>query len=182
MTRSASAPDFAKTTTNKTDPQSNVASPNHLALVNKIKDLFPKYATKALSTWLRISIETARHRMKASREFNLDEVVELLHDAHGFKILKALMERAERKPRWWLVCEPLMELADIEVMAAEARRRTRNVIHKREQVIDALETEIRRTQTLAIHDQEHASAHADALRSLRPSFVAAGGVVAPRRR
>ncbi len=155
------------------DPSANKMGPNHYALVNKIKDLFPRDTVKCLAAWLKISTETARHRIKGSREFSLDDVTELLRAEQGFEILKALMSRAERKPQWWLACEPLMDLADAEILVAEARRRKDAVIKKRTGVIDALETEIRRAQTLAIHGQEQAGVHADALRSM-------GRMVAPR--
>jgi len=156
---------FAKLGTDKTGPHADKAGPNHRDVVNKIRDLFPRDATKALAAWLKVSVDTARHRIKGEREFNLDEIVKLLRDEHGFEILSALMEHAERKPRWWLVCEPLMELADAERMVAEAQRRTRAAIRNREGVTDALETEIRRAQALAIHGSPQAGVHADALRA-----------------
>jgi hypothetical protein len=166
---------FAKSGTDKTGPHANKTGPNHRVIVNKIRDLFPKDTVKALAAWLKVSVDTARHRIKGEREFNLDEIIKLLRDEHGFEILSALMSRAERKPRWWLVCEPLMELADAERLVAEAQRRTRAAIRNREGITDALETEIRRAQTLAIHGEAQAGVHADALR-------AQARVVAPKRR
>ena len=156
----------AKAEINKTAPSSRRNGPNHFAVVNKIKGLFPKDTVKCLATWLNVSIETARHRIKGNREFNLDEIVDLLHAEHGFEILSALMSRAERPPRWWRVCMPLMDLADAERMVAVVRKKTQDAILSREETIDALETEIRRAQALAIHGEEQARIHADALRSL----------------
>lgn len=168
------ADDFAKVRSDKTAPSAAKMAPNHLALVNKIKELFPRDTVKALAAWLKVHVDTARHRIKGNREFSLDEIVTLLHDQHGYQILKALMERAERKPRWWTLCEPLMELADLELMTAEARRRTRNIVHKREQVIDALETEIRRAQARAVQDAEHAGPHLEALAAMVRMVAAKG--------
>lgn len=166
---------FAKSGTDKTGQHSYKTGQHQRDVVNKIRDLFPRDTAKALAAWLKVSVDTARHRIKGEREFNLDEIATLLRDEHGFEILSALMERAERKPRWWQVCEPLMELADAERLVAEAQRRTRAAIRNREGVIDALETEIRRAQALAIHGEAQAGVHADALR-------AQARVVAPKRK
>lgn len=171
---STSVPDFAKVGTNKTAPAARRSGPNHFAVVSKIRDLFPKDTVKALATWLSTTVETARHRIKGNREFNLDEIVTLLHSEHGFEILSALMSRVKRPPRWWRVCMPLMDLADAERMVAVVRKRTQAAILNREETIDALETEIRRAQALAIHDEEHARVRVDALRSM-------ARVVAPKR-
>lgn len=175
MANTMSGSVFATSPTDKTAPSRAGMAPNQFALVNKIRELFPRDTVKALAAWLKVSTDTARHRIKGDREFSLDEVSALLQSEHGYKILEALMTQAKRKPRWWLVCEPLMELADLEVMATEARKRARNVMHKREEVIDALEAEIRRAQALAIHGQAQAGVHADAL-------LAQARVVAPKRR
>lgn len=165
---------FATSPPNKTAPLARRSGPNHFAVVSKIRDLFPKDTVKALATWLSTTVETARHRIKGNREFNLDEIVTLLHSEHGFEILCALMSRVKRPPRWWRVCMPLMDLADAERMVAVVRKRTQDAIHNREETIDALETEIRRAQTVAIHDEGQARVHVDALRSM-------ARVVAPKR-
>src|ERR1700761_1550040 len=110
MTTSIPASAFAKPTSDKMAPSAAKMAPNQFAVVNAIKGLFPRDTVKALAAWLKVHVDTARHRLKGDREFSLDEIVTLLHDRHGFEILRALMERAPRKPRWWLVCEPLMEL------------------------------------------------------------------------
>jgi hypothetical protein len=62
-----------------------------------------------------------------------------------------------------------MDLADAERLCEAVRRRTDKVIRKREDVVDALETEIRRTQTLAILGPGPARARSDALHSIARS-------------
>jgi hypothetical protein len=171
--------DFANQSTDKTAPSSRRCGPTHFSVVNKIKDLYAKDTVKILAGWLKVSIDTAKHRIKGDREFSLDEIAELLHSEHGFEILTALMAGAKRQPQWWRVCMPLMDLADAERMVAVVRKRTQDAITKREEVTDALETEIRRAQTLAIHGSEQAGVHLDALRSLA---LAPHRVVAPGRR
>lgn len=173
MSNSIGASDFAKSGTDKTAPSSDRSAPNQL-LINKIRELFPRDTVKALAAWLKVSTDTARHRIKGDREFSLDEVSSLLHSEHGFEILSALMTRAKRPPRWWRVCMPLMDLADAERMVALARKRTKDAILSQQETTDALETEIRRAQALAIHDQEFAQPHTDALGTL-------ARVVAPKR-
>ena len=170
---SVSESSFAKSGTDKTAPPSDGLAPNQI-LINKIRELFPRDTVKALAAWLKVSTDTARHRIKGDREFSLDEVSALLHSEHGFEILSALMTRAKRPPRWWRVCMPLMDLADAERMVAVVRQRTQDAIHNRQEVTDALETEIRRAQAAAIHDQEFAQPRVDALGAL-------ARVVAPQR-
>jgi len=173
--KSAAPGTFANPKSDKMAPHADKTGLNHRIVVSKIRDLFPRDTVKALAAWLKVSVDTARHRIKGEREFNLDEIVKLLRDEHGFEILRALMSRAERKPRWWLACEPLMELADVERMAAEARRRVRQAVHNREGLIDALEAEIRRAQAAALHDEEFARAHVDALRAMAGMVAAKRG-------
>lgn len=140
------------------------------AIVAKIKDIYSSDTIKTLAAWLRLTIKTAKNRIDEERQFSLDEVGELLGSDHGFKILTAIMEAASQRPGyrvpdWWAVCEPLMDLADAERLCVAVRKRTDKAIRKREDVADALETEIRRAQTLAIHGPGPAREHARALQS-----------------
>jgi hypothetical protein len=151
------------------------------AIIKKIKDIYSSDTVKSLATWLHLSLKTAKNRLDGAREFSLDEVGVLLSSDHGFKVLSAIMEAAAQRPGyrapwWWEVCEPLMDLADAELLCEAVRRRTDKVIRKREDVADALEAEIRRAQTLAIHGPGPARAHADALQSISRNQ---GRVLAP---
>lgn len=145
------------------------------AIVSKIKEIYPSDTVKTLASWLKLTIKTAKNRIFGEREFSLDEVAALLHSEHGFEILSALMTQAPRTPRWWRLCVPLMDLADAERMVHVVRRRTAAAIRNQQETTDALETEIRRAQAVAIHGQEQAGVHVDALRSM-------ARVVAPARR
>jgi hypothetical protein len=176
---SATTDNCANSGTAKTGPSSSRNGATNSAIINKIKEIYPRDTVKTLATWLKLSWKTAKNRIEGEREFSLDEVSALLHSEHGFEILSALMARAPRTPQWWRLCVPLMDLADAERMVQVVRRRTDAVIKNREETIDALETEIRRTQARAIHDPEHARPHSDALRSM--AFTN-DRVVAPRRR
>ncbi len=153
------------------------------AIIRIIKELYPADTVKTLAGWLHMTVKTAKNRLAGEREFTLDEVSELLASEHGFRVLTTIMETASlrpgyRAPDWWAVCEPLMDLADAERLCAAVRRRTDKAIRKREDVVDALELEIRRTQAMAIHNPAQAGVRLDALRS----YAGAENRVVARRR
>jgi hypothetical protein len=135
------------------------------AIVGTVREIYSSKTAEMLAVWLKISLRTAKHRLAGSREFTIDEIAALLHSQHGFRVLGAIMERAPRKPSWWSVCEPLMDLADAELLVEAIRQRTSAAIAQREENIDALTTEIRHTQTAVIHGSGPARAHLDALES-----------------
>lgn len=152
------------------------------AIILKIKEIYSTDTIKTLATWLRLTVKTAKNRLTGEREFTLDEVGQLLGSEHGFQVLSTIMATAAlrpgyRVPDWWAVCEPLMDLADAERLCEAVRRRTNKAIRKREDVVDALETEIRRTQTLAIHGEGPPREH---LRALQSYAGADRRVVAPK--
>lgn len=166
MTRMSPTMDgFAKTGGARMCTTSTANETINSIIANKIRDIYNSKTAETLAAWLKISVRTAKHRLASSREFTLDEVEKLLHSEHGFEILAALMTRAKRPPSWWRLCVPLMDLADAERMVAVVRKRTDAAIRDREEVVDALTTEIRRAQAAAIHSPEQAGVRLDALRS-----------------
>lgn len=181
---SARTDDFQNLLGHNSGPSSSHIGAINSAIVLKIKEIYPQDTIKTLASWLRLTWKTAKNRILGEREFSLDEVGELLGSEHGFKILTAIMEAAAqrpgyRPPDWWSVCEPLMDLADAERLCEAVRRRTDKAIRKREDVVDALETEIRRAQAKAIHDSGPAREH---LRALQSYAGAERRVVAPKKR
>jgi hypothetical protein len=169
-TASATLTDFAKVPPSKAGLSAPQIGAINAAIVLKIKEIYSKDTVKTLASWLRLSFKTAKNRLDEERQFSLDEVGELLGSEHGFQILTAIMNAAAQRPGyrvpdWWAVCEPLMDLADAERLCEAVRRRTDKAIRKREDVVDALEQEIRRTQTLAIHSPEQARVRLNALQS-----------------
>jgi hypothetical protein len=149
------------------------------AIARKIKELYSSKTAEILAAWLKISLRTAKHRLCGEREFTLDEIAALLHSEHGFKILTALMSEAKRKPAWWTVCEPLMDVVDAERMAMLLRKRVTKAMSNYEEADAVLNEDIRRAETLAIRGSGPARAHADALRAIAGK---AGRVVAPKKR
>lgn len=170
----ATMDDFANLPRHNSGPSLYQNGAINAAVIKKIKEIYFYDTVKMLADWLDLTIKTAKNRIQGARDFSLDEVGVLLSSDHGFKVLTAIMRAAEqrpgyRAPAWWEVCEPLMDLADAELLCEAVRRRTNQVIRKREDVADALEAEIRRAQTLAIHGSGPARAHADALQSISRS-------------
>jgi hypothetical protein len=147
------------------------------AIAGIIREIYASKTAETLAAWLKIAVRTAKHRLAGSREFTIDELAALIHSEHGFRVLSAIMAQAKRPPSWWSVCEPLMDLADAELLVQAIRDRTNAAIIKREEDADALETEIRRTQTLAIHGSGPARAQHHALQSISRS---GGRLVAPK--
>jgi len=169
-TTSANTSDFRNLTGHNLGPPTAQTGAINEAIIRIIKEIYPQDTIKTLAGWLRLTWKTAKNRVLGEREFSLDEVGELLGSEHGFKVLTAIMDAASQRPGyrvpdWWAVCEPLMDLADAELLCAAVRKRTDKAIRKREDVADALETEIRRAQALAIHGPGPAREHARALQS-----------------
>lgn len=172
---------LAKTRGAKSCPTSTAVGSVNFAIACVIREIYASKTAETLAVWLKIAVRTAKHRLAANhpREFTLDELERLLHSEHGFRILAAIMARAKRKPSWWAMCEPLMDLADAELLVQAIRSRTNAAIQKREGDANVLETEIRRAQTVAIHGSGPARAHLDALQSIASGQA---GVVAKGRR
>lgn len=167
---STNASDFQNLIGHNSGPSTAHVGAINAAIARIIKEIYPQDTIKTLAGWLCLSWKTAKNRVLGEREFSLDEVGELLGSEHGFKILTAIMEAAAQRPGyrvpdWWAVCEPLMDLADAERLCAAVRKRTDKAIRKREDVADALETEIRRTQAIAIHGSPQARQQVRALQS-----------------
>jgi hypothetical protein len=175
---SAIAGNFAKARGARTCTKSTVIGTANDAIASAIREIYSSKTAETLAVWLKIALRTAKHRLAGSREFTIDELETLLHSEHGFKILVAMMRRAKRAPSWWSVCEPLMDLADAELLVAAIRARTSAVIAKQEETADELTTEIRRTQTLAIQGSAQARVQVDALESMARTQ---GRVVARKR-
>jgi hypothetical protein len=163
--------ELAKEATAKAGLSTPRCGATHVVIVRTIKEIFYTDTVKVVANWLGLTWKTARNRMDCAREFSLDEVADIIVSDHGFRVVTALMNEAKRTkhnwqaPDWWLLCEPLMELAEIERMAELARRRTQKVIRKTEDHHDALEQQLRFAQTLAIQGSGPARTQAAALRS-----------------
>lgn len=161
----------------KTGPSEPRSGAINSAILNKIREIYPRDTIKSLASWIDLTWKTAKNRVQGDREFTRDELVALMRSEHGFEIIAALMAGAPRKPRWWRLVEPLKNLADAEQMAQAARRRTQAVIQSQEETFDALATTIAGSQALVLRGPQQSRGDADALGSLavaRHRVVAAG--------
>jgi hypothetical protein len=163
--QSMTAEHFATSSSSGTGPSLYQPGSTSAALVEKIKEMYRDKTVPTLAAWLRLTIKTARNRLEGHREFTLEEVERLLHSEQGFEILSALMGRAVKKPHWWSVCEPLMEFVSIEQMQAIVQKRVAQAIKDAAHAQDTVTKELRRAQTMAIHDPEFHQPRIDALSS-----------------
>jgi hypothetical protein len=136
-------------------------------IAQALRDIFPDKPWAHLGSLLRLEERTAKHRMAATREFSADEIAALLHQPFGFKVVAAIMSQAKRPPLWWRVCKPLMELADIQQMQLNARRRLGRVLKGAVDADADITAAIARAEAaLSVRDEEFDRPHLDALRSM----------------
>jgi hypothetical protein len=146
---------------------SAVTGSTNVTIAQTLRDIFPDKAWAHLGSLLRLEERTAKHRMAATREFSADEIAALLHQPFGFKVVAAIMSQSKRPPLWWRVCKPLMELADIQQMQLNARRRLGRVLKGAVDADADITAAIARAEAaLSVRDEEFDRPHLDALRSM----------------
>jgi hypothetical protein len=146
---------------------SAVNGSTNVTIAQVLRDIFPDKAWAHLGSLLRLEERTAKHRMAATREFSADEIARLLHQPFGFKVVAAIMSQAKPAPLWWRVCRPLMELADIQQMQLNARRRLGRVLKGAVDADAEINAAIARADAaLSVRDEEFDRPHLDALRSI----------------
>jgi hypothetical protein len=92
------------------------------------------------------------------------------------------MEAAPRKPLWWRICRPLMDVADIERMQLHAKRRLQAAVTGALGHDAQLAAGIEQGRTaLALQDQDFYLAHAEAVRTVTRAPVR-GNVAAATKR
>lgn len=177
---SGSTAAFANSPLTKVGPHSDRVGPTSLAIINRFKEMYAK-PKETLAAWLGISESTAKRTLHGRRELTMEEFAALLRSDQGFEFLTVVM--ADARPRWWRICAPLMDLADIQVMQAAARKRMAKVLGDTVDADRDLSAAIARSEALAIHDAEHMRPHLDALRSMaRVSDRPVAAPAAPKRR
>jgi hypothetical protein len=133
-----------------------------------LKETFPQdlYASVARLLGLQ-SKRAAEHRVQETRKFSADDAAAILCSQLGGRYIKALMDAlpAERRPDWYVVLEPLMDLADAKKLLLVARSKTAKAIRKTVDAEDELSATIRRAETFSVFDPEFAGPQLDALRS-----------------
>jgi hypothetical protein len=120
-----------------------------------LRDIFPRKTWSHLGDLLTLEERTAKHRVAATRRFSDDEIAALLHQPFGFKVVAAIMSQAKNPPLWWRVCKPLMELADLQQMQLNARRRLGRLLKGAVDADTDITAAIARAETyLAVQDED----------------------------
>lgn len=134
-----------------------------LAVVSKFKEMFD-FPAVILGRFLGVSDRTAKRKLAAEREFTAEEIGKLIRSEDGFHFVTAIM--GDATPEWWRICATLMDAADIRKMQMAAQRRIAKTLKGALDADRALAETISRAEALAVHDEEHASAYIDAVRSM----------------
>ena len=132
----------------------------NFSITKKIKEMYAS-PQAVLPKWLGISKRTAKRKLDGDREFNAEEIGKLIRSERGFEIITAIM--ADHRPEWWRICAPLMDAADIRKMQIAAQRRINKILGSAIDADKSLSASIARADALAVHDEEFARSHCDAL-------------------
>lgn len=133
----------------------------HFRVINKINEMYSDAAV-VFGRWLGLTDKTAKRKLNLERSLSVEELGHLIRSERGFEIVAAIM--GDARPHWWRLMVPLMDAAEARQMQIAARRRLSKTI---ESALDAdkhLTAAIYRAEALS--DQDHVSAHVDALRSM----------------
>jgi hypothetical protein len=137
------------------------------SVIRFVRDLAPQKTWAFLTGKLGICERTAKHRLAGNREFTADELAQLLWTEEGFYLFAAIMEAAPKKPLWWRICRPLMDVADIERMQLHAKRRLQaavtGALGNDAQLAAGIEAG---RAALAVQDPDFYVAHAQAVRAV----------------
>lgn len=138
------------------------------AIASVLRDVFPVKAWSHVGALLGLEERAAKHRMAATREFTADEIAALLHQPFGFQVVAAIMSQARRPPLWWRICKPLMELADLQQMQLNARRRLGRLLKGAVDAdADLAATLARAEAALSVQDEDFHRPSIDALGDVR---------------
>lgn len=155
------APAMANFGADKATQVADKATPVSEILADLMRRLRRVKPHTLLTELIGLSDDTAQNRMKGSRKFDVDELADLIRSEHGFDVLMAVM--AGHQPKWWRICSPLMEVAEVQRIQAMARKRLRKAVQ------GALDADRDLAATIAaadvLSDQEFVRPHVDALRT-----------------
>lgn len=131
-----------------------------------------------IANLIGVKERAAKHRKAASRPYSADDLRKILHSENGFIVLAAIM--ADSNARWWKVCFPLMQVAEVQAMQLRARKKISQALLGAVDADADLTAAIARADTLLVHDADFARPHADAVRAM--AGLSRGPVAATRRR
>ena len=117
----------------------------------------------ALMHFLQLSEGGANKKLAEQRAFTGAELARLIQTEEGFQFISAIMATAYPVPRWWRVCAPVMEAADIRKMQITAQKRVAKALSEAIDADQSLTQAIARADALAVHDADHMGPYRDAL-------------------
>jgi plasmid stabilization system protein ParE len=120
----------------------------------------------------------AKHRKSGSRPYSAADLHAILNSDSGFIVLAALM--AGSRMKWWRVCHPLMQVAEVQAMQLRARKKISQALQGAVDADSDLTAAIARADALLVHDADFARPHADAVRAM--AGLSRGAVAAPARK
>lgn len=138
--------------------------PTWRVLADCARKIFPTNTWANLGLALPLNERVLKHRLAGTREFTIDELRCLLRSEDGFKYLTALMAGAE--PKWWRLCVPLMEVAEVQAMQIAARKRLRRAVQGALDADRDTTAALGRADALLVQDADFYRPHADALGSV----------------
>jgi hypothetical protein len=146
-----------------------------------VKGLWPQKTWAALMGVLGVGERVAKHRVAGTREFSADDMAHLLWQEDGFFLLAAVMDAAPRKPMWWRLCRPLMQVADVERMQLAARKKLKAAVTEAIDDDHRLAGQVEGSRTaFALQDEEFYRPHLEAF--VASARVQGRAVAAPKRR
>lgn len=151
--------------------------PTWRMLADCARKIFPGKTWADLGLELNLEERVAKHRLKGTRKFSLDELRHLLRSEDGFKYLTALMAGAE--PKWWRLCVPLMEVAEVQAMQIAARKRLRRAVQGALDADRDTTAALGRADALLVQDADFYRPHADAVGAM--AGVPDRAMASPRR-
>lgn len=134
------------------------------AVIDAFRNIFSEHATKILSRILRLSDGAAKKKIQGERVLSLDDFAKMLRTERGFHYLTAVM--ADSNVKWWRICRPMMEVAEVTELQLVARRKLKRAISGAFNADADLTSAIARADALLIHDSEFYGHHADAQRAM----------------
>lgn len=140
------------------------SSPRSGTILEVFGKIFRNDARKLLARFLGLSEGAAKKKLEGERSLSLDEFCALLRTPQGFHYLTAVM--ADSQVKWWRVCRPLMEVAEVTEMQLAARRKLKRAISGAFDADASLTAAIGRAEALLHQDEDHYRGHADALRGM----------------
>lgn len=126
MTRSASAPDYAKQKAASSGGRSRNFLRSNLKIVEKARELYPVKTALQLAEITGYPQRTVEYWLTGDKKIPTDAFVALLHSDQGREFLAGVMTDAT--PRWWLQLKAFFGAIDLAVAQRIHRRKMKALL------------------------------------------------------